>query len=54
MIQAPIPPDFIPAPFNWFQFAMLYSPFVVLVWLVLPERWQRKVSCALFRTSNSR
>jgi len=48
MIQAPIPPGFVPPPFNWFQFAMLYSSFIVLVVLALPQRWQRRILRVLF------
>jgi len=48
MIQAPIPPGFVPPPFNWFQFAMLYLSFIVLVVLALPERWRQHVLRLLF------
>ena len=48
MIQAPIPPGFIPPPLDWFQFALLYISFVELALLLLPERWQRYVVRALF------
>jgi hypothetical protein len=43
MIQAPIPPGFVPPPLDCFQFALLYLSFIELVVLVLPERWQRKI-----------
>jgi hypothetical protein len=48
MIQAPIPPSFVPPPFNWFQFAMLYLSSIVLAVLALPQRWQNQILRVLF------
>jgi hypothetical protein len=42
MIQLPAlsyPPEFIPLPFNWFQFAMLYIAGMELLLLALPKTW---------------
>jgi hypothetical protein len=46
--EPPLPPGFIPPPFNWFQFAMLYLSFIVFVVLALPQRWQRRILRVLF------
>jgi hypothetical protein len=43
MVQAPIPPGFVPPPLNWFQFAMLCLSFIVLVALALPQGRQRRI-----------
>ena len=43
----PYPPDFVPPPLDWFQFAMLYIVFVELILLALPKTW----FCVLFRTA---
>jgi len=33
----PLPPGFLPMPFDWFQFALLYVAFVELILLTLPQ-----------------
>jgi hypothetical protein len=48
MVQAPILPGFVPPPLNWFQFAMLYLSFIVLVVLALPPTWQNHILRVLF------
>jgi len=53
MMQAPIPPGFVPPPLDWFQFAMLYIAFVELIVLALPERWQRKILRIAFCVKDS-
>ena len=50
MIQLPAPPyppGFIPLPFDWFQFVMLYIVGMELLLLALPQTWL----CVLFRTA---
>jgi len=51
MIQGPIPPDFVPPPLDWFQFALLYISFVELAVLSLPQRWQDHILRVLFCAS---
>jgi hypothetical protein len=46
----PMPPGFIPPPFNWFQFAMLYIAFLEAVILALPQRRQTHLLRVLFCT----
>lgn len=53
MIQAPIPPGFVPPPLDWFQFAMLYLAFIELLVLALPERWQRHILRVAFCVKDS-
>jgi len=53
MIQAPIPPGFVPPPLDWFQFAMLYFALIELVVLMLPERRQRNTFRAAFCLKDS-
>ena len=54
MIQLPFPPplpvDFVPPPFNWFDFAMLYIAGVEAVVLLLPREWQHEIIQVLFWT----
>jgi len=44
----PFPPDFVPLPFNWFDFAMLYIAGIEIVLLSLPQKWQREIIEILF------
>jgi hypothetical protein len=53
MIQAPVPPDFIPPPLDCFQFAMLYLAFLELVLIALPQQWQNQILRALFCAKRS-
>jgi len=39
----PLPPDFVPPPLDWFQFAMLYVADLELVLLAMPSKWRDKV-----------
>jgi hypothetical protein len=46
MIQIPfepLSPEFIPMPFDWCQFAMLYVACLELGLLAMPSRWQDKI-----------
>jgi hypothetical protein len=53
MIQAPFPPDFVPPPLDWFEFALLYISFVELIVLALPHRWQARILRVLFCAKRS-
>jgi hypothetical protein len=53
MIQAPIPPGFVPPPLDWFQFAMLYLAFLELIVIALPQRWQNQILRVLFCAKRS-
>jgi hypothetical protein len=44
------PPGFIPPPFDWFQFAMLYIVGIEVVLLSRPRKWQREIIQILFWT----
>jgi hypothetical protein len=46
--EPPLPPNFIPPPFNWFQFVMLYLVFLELVLLLLPRKIGKRILETLF------
>ena len=47
MMQIPfpesLPPGFLPMPFDWFQFALLYLACLEAVLLAMPSRWRDKL-----------
>jgi hypothetical protein len=47
-IPFPLPPGFVPPPFNFFDFMYLYFVFVELVLLALPRKWGKYVLEILF------
>jgi hypothetical protein len=53
MIQAPLPPGFVPPPLDWFEFALLYISFVELIVLALPHRWRARILRVLFCAKRS-
>jgi len=44
----PLPPGFIPPPFNLFDFLCLYLVLLGLVLLALPRRWTKRILDVLF------
>jgi hypothetical protein len=44
----PYPPRFIPPPFDWFQFTILYIAGIEVVLLSLARKWQREIIQILF------